>query len=133
MDEQKLAERFCRDVDMILQGEVAEQKPVGPLPEEYGKAVDLARTLAETDFSSECGGLQGLRRRLLDMIDVRGVRRVGKIESEDTELGEEELENVAGGMEKSHSCSLCNCRRGAHTITGDTCPDCGHPRGCHPV
>lgn len=135
MNEQKLAERFCRDVDRIWEGEGAELNPAGPLPDEYRKAFDLARTLAGDDFSSECKVREGLRRRLLDMFEARGIRPAGKSKFEYGELDDEELMNVAGGVEngKKESCSLCDCRRSSHTITGDTCPDCGHPRGCHPV
>lgn len=135
MDEQKWAERFSREVDGILQEAGAEPVPAGPVPEEYRKAVNLAKKLAETDFNDECRVRQGLRRRLLDMFAARGVRHTGKTASDLTELGDEELENVAGGVEKGQrdTCSLCNCRRSAQTITGDTCPDCGHSWDCHPV
>jgi len=134
MNEQKWAERFCRDVDRILQGKGAGPEPAGPVPEEYRKTVLLARTLAETDFSSECAALLGLRRRLLEMFAARGVGHEENKESVFAELADEELEKVAGGVERgqNETCSLCNCRRGGSTITGDTCPDCGHPREFHP-
>jgi len=135
MGEEKMAERFCRDVDGILLGTGAGQNLAGPVSEEYRRAVDLARTLAEEDFSGECRVRQILRLRLLDMFTARGVKHVGKIENNDMELGDEELENVAGGIEKERkeSCSLYGCRRRARTITGGNCPDCGHPRECHPL
>jgi len=134
MKEQKWAERFWRDVDRIMQGKGEELEPTGPLPEEYRKAVELARIIAEDYFSSECGAPQELRRRLLDMFAARVAGREEKNESAFAELADEELENVAGGVEKGHNetCSLCNCRHSSSTITGDTCPDCGHPRECHP-
>ncbi|MCL6612785.1 MAG: hypothetical protein K6T66_14710 [Peptococcaceae bacterium] len=134
MNEQKWAERFCRDVDRIMQGKGEGPEPTGPLPEEYRKAVDLARVLAEADFSSECGAMQELRRRLLDMFAARVAGREEKNESAFAEFADEELENVAGGVEKgqNETCSLCNCRRSGSTITGDTCPNCGHPREFHP-
>jgi hypothetical protein len=135
MNEHKLAERFSRDVDRILQGAEAETREAGPVSEEYNKAVDLAKTLAETDFSDECRERPALGRRLLDLIASHGSKGTGKIRNLSAELGDEELDNVAGGTEKERqtSCVLCNCRRSARTITGDTCPDCGHPRECHPM
>lgn len=135
MNDQKWAERFCREVDRIIQGKGAAQEPAGPVLEEYRRAVELARVLAETDFSDQCGALQGLRRRLLDMFAERVVNGAGKTERFFAELDDEELENVAGGTEKGQkeTCSLCNCRRSGSTITGGTCPDCGHPRELHPA
>jgi len=135
MGEKKMAERFCRDVDGILLGTGAGQNLAGTASEEYRRAVDLARTLAEEDFSGECRVRQVLRLRLLDMFAARGVNRLKKNESDDLELGDEELENVAGGVgkEPKGSCSLCGCKREATAIPGEICPDCGHPRDCHPL
>ncbi|MCL6611567.1 MAG: hypothetical protein K6T66_08535 [Peptococcaceae bacterium] len=135
MNDQKWAERFCREVDRIIQGEGAAPEPAGPVPEEYRRALDLARVLAETDFSDQCGALRGLRRRLLDMFTAPGIEGAGITERAFAELADEELENVAGGTEKGQkeTCSLCNCRRSGGAITGDTCPECGHPREFHPA
>ncbi|WP_134214540.1 hypothetical protein [Pelotomaculum propionicicum] len=132
MDEQKWAERFSREVDGILQG--AEPAPAGPAPEEYRKAVDMAKELAGTDFNDECRGRQGLRIRLLDMFAARRAEHAGEIEGYGTELDDEELKNVAGGTENSRkdSCSLCDCGLSFQTITGGTCPFCGRLRERHP-
>jgi len=135
MTGQKCANRFCRDVDRLLRSPGAKAKPVGPMPEEYRQAIELAEMLAVIDFSTECGVYQDLRKRLLERFAVCGARRTGNLAGVYMELGDEELENVAGGGEKERkdACTLCLCRRSARTIMGDTCPDCGHPRECHPI
>jgi hypothetical protein len=135
MNKQKLAGRFCRDMDMILRGEKVE--PKGPAPDEYRKAVELARTLAETDFGGECGIRQELRRRLLDRFNAHEAGHVEKTKRNYAELDDEELENVAGGntggeeQDPKH-CRLCSCKRRVMDIEGGTCPDCGHSVNYHP-
>lgn len=133
MNEHNLAERFSRDVDRILRGGEVEAKPVDPVSEEYNKVVELARSLAKTDFSDEWRGQQALERRLLDVFRAFGPGRTRKINNLFTELDDDELDHVAGGVGKDcqEFCALCNCKRSARTIQGDTCPDCGHPRECH--
>jgi hypothetical protein len=69
MNEQDWADRFSRDVDSLLNeaGRVDSE----PTPTEYRQALDLAHTLATTDFSAESRVRQALRRRLLNQIGTR--------------------------------------------------------------
>ncbi|SFG13213.1 hypothetical protein SAMN05660649_00807 [Desulfotomaculum arcticum] len=97
MNERELAERFSKDIDRIIQDNKAKITPAGPDREEYMKTIELARLLAETDFSDECKITRDLRQRLLDKIKVLGGRQI-----ESPELDEDDLENVAGGIEPHH-------------------------------
>jgi len=69
MNERDWADRFSRDVDSILNE--AGRTHSEPMPTEYRQALDLARTLATTDFSAKSQVRQALRRRLLNQIDMR--------------------------------------------------------------
>ena len=66
MSERDWADRFSRDVDSLL--DEAGRTDSEPLPVEYHQALDLARTLATTDFSAESRVRLDLRRRLLNQI-----------------------------------------------------------------
>jgi hypothetical protein len=66
MNEQDWAERFSRDADSLLNE--AGRTDSEPTPSAYRQALDLARTLATTDFSVESRVRQTLRRRLLNRI-----------------------------------------------------------------
>lgn len=68
MSDRDWADRFSRDVDGLLceTGRMESEQ----LPGAYRQTVDLARTLAATDFSSESQVRQSLRRRLLERINV---------------------------------------------------------------
>jgi len=68
-DERDWADRFSRDVDGLLNE--AGRTDSEPRPTEYRQALDLARTLATTDFSAESRMRQALRRRLLNRIGTR--------------------------------------------------------------
>ncbi|HOV80346.1 MAG TPA: hypothetical protein PK728_09615 [Bacillota bacterium] len=136
MDEHKLAERFCRDIDKILHGE--EAQAMGPVPEEYRSCIELAKSLAEDDFGDECLFREKLRSRLLDIFTAHRTKHAGEdcgTEPGGAEIDDEKLQYVAGGVEnvRKDSCSLCDCRLIAGAINGDTCPLCGHPRECHPL
>jgi hypothetical protein len=69
MNERDWANRFGRDVDNLLNG--IRQTDSEPLPAEYRHALDLARTLAQTDFSPESQMRPVLRRRLLNQVGAR--------------------------------------------------------------
>lgn len=135
MDEHKLAERFCQDIESRLQG-TGTENPTGPTGEDYEKTVELAELLMQADFDDECRAQQKLqRKRLLEMFAARKVRHTRNMNSMYGEIADSELDNVAGGTQKGRNdcCALCGCKRNARTIRGDTCPDCGHPRECHPL
>ena len=69
MNERDWADRFGRDVDSLLSE--AGRTDSEPTPTEYRQALDLARTLATTDFSAESQVRQALRRRLLNQIGAQ--------------------------------------------------------------
>lgn len=73
MNEPDWADRFSRDVDSLLNQ--AGRTDSEPTTTEYHQALDLARTLATTDFSAESQVRQELRRRLLNRISTRGKRQ----------------------------------------------------------
>ena len=73
MSEQDWADRFSRDVDNLLSE--AGRTDSEPTPTEYHQALDLARTLAATDFSTESRVRQALRRRLLNRVGAREERQ----------------------------------------------------------
>ncbi len=73
MNERDWADHFSRDVDSLLKE--AGRMDSEPAPTEYRQALDLARTLATTDFSAESRGRHALRRRLLGQIDAREERQ----------------------------------------------------------
>jgi outer membrane protein assembly factor BamB len=67
MNKRELADRFSSDVDVLLhEAGVTDPKPTVP---EYDDMLDLARTLATTDFSQRSQIRHSLRRRLLNRID----------------------------------------------------------------
>jgi len=69
MNERDWADRFSRDVDSLLNE--AGRTDSEPTLIEYRQALDLACTLATTDFSAESQVRQTLRRRLLNRIGAR--------------------------------------------------------------
>jgi hypothetical protein len=69
MNERDWADRFSRDVDSLLNE--AGRTDSGPIPTEYRQTLDLARTLATTDFSAESRVRHALRHRLLNRIGAR--------------------------------------------------------------
>jgi len=73
MNEQDLADRFSHDVDSLLNR--AGRTDSEPMPTEYRQALDLARTLATTDFSAVSQVRQELRRLLLNQIGTQGERQ----------------------------------------------------------
>jgi hypothetical protein len=76
MNEPDWADRFSRDVDNFLNE--AGRTDCEPTPTEYRQALDLARTLATTDFSTESQVQQSLRRRLLNGIGAGEERQQRK-------------------------------------------------------
>ena len=68
MNERDLADRFNADVQAILHEN--EQMPSEPLPSDYCQTLEMACTLAATDFSAESTVRHALRRRLLAQIDT---------------------------------------------------------------
>ncbi len=68
MQETDWADRFSRDVDNLLD-EVGPTEPE-PFSPEYRQALELARTLATTDFSVESRVRHTLRHRLLNRVGV---------------------------------------------------------------
>jgi hypothetical protein len=73
MNEPDWADRFSRDVDSLLSE--TGQTDSEPTPTEYRQALDLARTLAMTDFSAESQVRQQLRHRLMNRIGAQGEKR----------------------------------------------------------
>lgn len=73
MDEQDWADRFSRDVEGLLNE--AGRTDADPAPTEYRQALDVACTLAATDWSGESRVRQSLRRKLLNRIDAREGRK----------------------------------------------------------
>ena len=69
MSERDWADRFSHDVDSLLNEDGRMDSE--PTPTEYRQALDLARTLATTDFSVESRVRQALRRRLLNQVGTR--------------------------------------------------------------
>ncbi len=69
MNEQDWADRFTEDVDRLLHG--TSQMDVESSSAEYRQMLDLARTLAATDFSSESRVRVVFRRRWLDRVDTQ--------------------------------------------------------------
>ncbi len=69
MNERDWADRFNRDVNGLLN--VAWRTDSEPAPAEYHQALDLARTLATADFSTESQVRQALRHRLLNQVGAR--------------------------------------------------------------
>ncbi|MFZ5643684.1 MAG: hypothetical protein ACOY46_08855 [Bacillota bacterium] len=98
MKELELAKRFCEDIDRILQDNKAGITPAEPDREGYREAIELARCLAAVDLSDECRIAGDLRRRLLDRLSASGKKQGAERES--TELGDDELDNVAGGINR---------------------------------
>lgn len=73
MSERDWADRFSRDIDSFLNE--AGRTDSEPTTTEYRQALDLARTLATTDFSAESQVRQELRSRLLNRISTPGKRQ----------------------------------------------------------
>ncbi len=73
MNERDWADRFNCDVDGLLND--AGRTDSEPTPTEYRQALDLAHTLATTDFSAESQVQQSLRSRLLNRIGTQGEKR----------------------------------------------------------
>lgn len=69
MSEREWADRFDHDQGRPLSSD--DRIGTEPLPTGYRQALDLARTIATTDFSTESRVRQSLRRRLLDQVSAR--------------------------------------------------------------
>lgn len=98
MNELELAKRFSDDIDRILQDNKAEIAPVESDQEGYLETIELARLLAGMDLSGECRIVRDLRRRLLDRISASEKKKRAGAEKESNELNEDDLDNVAGGI-----------------------------------
>ena len=72
MNEPDWADRFNCDVDSLLND--AGRTDSEPTPTEYRQTLDLARTLATTDFSTESQVRQELRHRLMNRVGAQGER-----------------------------------------------------------
>jgi len=91
--EQKLAERFSRDIDKLIENPSREISSAG-MPEEYNRAVDLARHLAADDPGDRCGIRDELKKRLLSgMTGNQGARPEAPGDSD--ELDDDQLDLVA--------------------------------------
>ncbi|MHB8916483.1 MAG: hypothetical protein ACYC4H_00535 [Desulfocucumaceae bacterium] len=130
MNDQELAERFCLDVDRILENPSAEIIRTGDVPKDYIEAIELARSLVSEGLIDECRTRDQLKRWLLEKLGGRtgGFGDYG-------ELDDDQLDMVAAGTgseAQGDNCSVCGCSRSASSIKGSICPDCGRPRGYHP-
>lgn len=99
MTELELAKRFSDDIDSILKDNKTEIAPVEPDREGYMEAVDLARRLAAMDLSGECRVAGDLRRRLLESLSGPGKKQRAGSDRADAQLDDDELDNVAGGLD----------------------------------
>ncbi|MHB8157956.1 MAG: hypothetical protein ACYDEQ_11285 [Desulfocucumaceae bacterium] len=86
MSEHDWAERFSRDLDRILAGEKVEMESHSG---EYGRVIDLAIEMFRSDFSYGSG--QDLKARIIMRINEDK-------EKNSSELNEEDLDKVAGGL-----------------------------------
>lgn len=98
MNELELAKRFSDDIDRILKDNGAGITPAEGDREGYLEAVELARSLAAMDLTDECRTAGSLRRRLLESLSGSGKKQGAVLEREDAELDDDELDNVAGGI-----------------------------------
>lgn len=136
MSDELKGRRFSVDIDKLLNGSgIEECQNAG---EDYGKAddygavLDLARDVASVDYSAESKIRRGLLDKLVNQMAEKNPH--GLAGSKDDVLDEDELDKVAGGRVVSgqeQGCALCGCKRAAAGIKDETCPDCGHSRGCH--
>lgn len=99
MNELELAKRFSDDIDRILEDNKAEIAPAEAGWEGYLETVELARHLAAMDLSGECRIARDLRRRLLERISAPEKKQRAGAERESTELDDDDLDNVAGGID----------------------------------
>ena len=137
MNVQFKEKRFSVDIDKLLNGNSIEESKragddYGKAEDDYGRMVDLAKAVASVDYSTDSKLRQGLLDRLLKQMSAQ--HRPGLAGANCGELDEDELAKVAGGQVLSgqeQGCSLCGCKLSAAGVKGDTCPDCGHSRGCH--
>lgn len=136
MSEQFKVKRFSDDIDKLLNGgDIAECQKA---EDDYQGMLGLAQAVGSVDYSTDSKLRQGLLDKLLKKMAEQhrqGFTGTGHGEIDADELDDNELANVAGGQVLSgqeQGCSLCGCKRGAASIEGDTCPDCGHSRVSHP-
>lgn len=99
MNEMELAKRFSDDIDRILKDNRAEIAPVETDREGYLEAIELARRLAAMDLTGQCRIARDLRQRLLDRISAPEKKQRAGAERESTELDDDDLDNVAGGID----------------------------------
>ncbi|WP_347490409.1 hypothetical protein [Desulfoscipio sp. XC116] len=91
--EQELAERFSRDIDKLIENPSRKISSAG-MPEEYNRAVGLARYLAADDPAGRCGIRDGLKKRLLaGVLGHQSDRPGAPIDSD--ELDDDQLDLVA--------------------------------------
>ncbi len=132
INEQKLAERFSRDVDKLIKNPSAEITPAGPAPEEYKRRIELARFMVTAVLAERNIPREGLRQCLINRVANRAKHRAGRAGK--CELDDEQLGLVAAGTGRganNDQQAAFVCGRGASTITGDICPDCGQLRSLH--
>lgn len=131
MNEQELAERFCLDLEKMLQNPSGEIIPAGPVPDEYIQAIDLARFMVLAGLAGQCTIREELRRSLLARLVKGESGRAGGL-GDGGELDDDQLDMVAAGIgSEAHGDrnSVCGCGSGAPAASGGVCPDCGRIRG----
>ena len=98
MNELELAKRLSDDIDRILKDNRAEITPAEGDREGYLEVIELARGLAAMDLTGQCRTAGDLRRRLLERLSGSGKKQGAGSEREDAGLDDDELDNVAGGI-----------------------------------
>ncbi|MEG6523046.1 hypothetical protein [Desulfotomaculum sp. 1211_IL3151] len=119
MTEQKLADRFSHDLEVILQSgrdpeEVASK-------DEYRQNLKLASQIAKIDYSGESKIQRTLKESLLAKLAEGKVNQVGLEQAAD-ELSDSELDMAAGGLGDPQQQFLCP-KCGA-ILRGSHCPGC---------
>lgn len=115
MTEQKSAERFSHDVDILLQSRKGPE--ITANHEAYNQTMQLAAQITKMDYSGESKIKQILKERLLAKL----------AEGAQDELSDSELDLAAGGLGAHHQQQLL-CPKCGASLRGSHCPACRYQR-----
>jgi len=93
-DEEFLIKRFSRDLEVLE--EIEEEKIARLSDDEYREILQLAKKLTKIDFSGESKAREVLKKKLISTIE----KSKEQSNQSHQELAEEELDCVAGGLNR---------------------------------
>lgn len=140
MRESRYAEHFNLELERINNLTIgSKEEPKLPMEEEetqkeLAPIIELAETFINTDFSGESRIKKSLLQRLMQKSLKQMPDSMNHKPLLNTELSNDELDRVAGGLTgqqtNSTGCSFCGYKQSSAAIEPEICPNC-HSRTSH--